>query len=111
MTKDQILEYWTEMVASSLEDIGKLDSFTSDDIKAMAESMVISADQESMAFGYDAIPSPQATMIEHLKEIHELREQVRDRTERILIQKIADIQKLDSDYIYVENGRVKYLIR
>jgi len=111
MIKDQILEYWTEMVESSLEDIGKLDSFTPADIKALAEDMVITADQESVAFGYDAIPNPQTTMIEDLKESYKLSDTQRDHTERILIQKIADIQKISSRDIYVENGQVKYLTR
>lgn len=111
MIKNDVLEYWIESVSASLEEIDKLDLFTPDDIKLMAEAMIISADQESMAFGYDAIPNPQSTMIEHLKEIHELREQARDHTERILTQKIVDIKKLNSHDIYVENGMVKYFIR
>lgn len=109
MMADDKLEYWIESVSSSLEEVDKLDLFTPDDIKLMAESMIISAEQEGMASGYDAIPNPQATTIEHLKEIHELREQARDRIERTLTQEIANIRKIRNNGIYVENGIVKYL--
>jgi len=111
MIEDDKLEYWIESVSSSLEEIDKLDLFTPDDIKLMAESMIISAEQGGMAFGYDAIPNPQTTTIEHLKEAYELREQARDRIERTLTQEIADIRKISNNGIYVENNRVKYLIR
>ena len=111
MIKDDILEYWIESIESLLDEMDKLDLFTSDDTKLMAEALIITAEQESMAFGYDAIPNPQATVIEHLKELHELRNAKLERENDILRQTLADAKKLRVNDIYVENGQVKYLIR
>lgn len=108
---DTKLEYWIESVSAALDEIDGISPFTDQNIRDLAESMIISAEQEGMAFGYDAIPDPQTTMIEQLKELYELREASRDKTESILIQKIADVQQLSPRDIYVEGGRVRYLIR
>ena len=68
MIKDDILDYWIESVSAALDEIDGISPFTDQNIKDLAENMMISAEQEGMAFGYDAIPNPQQTMIEHLKE-------------------------------------------
>jgi glycine/D-amino acid oxidase-like deaminating enzyme len=111
MTEDYILEYWIESVSTSLEEMDKLDLFTPDDIKLMAEAMIISADQEGMAFGYDAIPNPQLTAIEFLEELYESRNKVWERNEAAFIREIANVRNISTNGIYVENGKVKYLMR
>ena len=111
MIKDNILDYWIESVSAALDEIDGISPFTDQNIKDLAENMMISAEQEGMAFGYDAIPNPQQTMIEHLKELHELRDKEYERNERIYQQSIADTHKLSINDVYIENGKVRFLTR
>lgn len=54
-----IKEYWIEAVSSSFEDKG----ISCDDklIKNIAEDMMLSSENMSMAFGWDVIPNPLET--------------------------------------------------
>jgi nitric oxide reductase activation protein len=67
MTKDYILEYWIAAVMSALDDIEELSLFTDRNI---------SANHINIVFGCD---SSSQTMIEHLKELHKLRNKEYDR--------------------------------
>lgn len=76
MTKDYILEYWIAAVMSALDDIEELSLFTDRNIEDIAESIMISANHINIVFGCD---SSSQTMIEHLKELHKLRNKEYDR--------------------------------
>ena len=68
------LEYWIESVAATTEEIGY--NLSIEDITTIVESMIITAEQESLAFGYDAIPNPLQTEIDEITNKLE-----RERTE------------------------------
>jgi hypothetical protein len=59
-------EYWKEAILSALDESGIVIPIgKADDI---ARCLIISADQESMAFGTDVIPNPQNREILELKK-------------------------------------------
>ena len=60
------LNYWIESVCDSLEEVGC--KLPIEDITAIAENMIITAEQENLAFGYDAIPNPLQTEIDRVKD-------------------------------------------
>lgn len=106
------LEYWIESVSVALDEIDGISPFTDQNIKDLAEDMLISAEQEGMAFGYDAIPNPLTTEITKIKEENAREIDDWKRRDRIYRQSIADAYKLsDRDIIYIENGEVRYIRR
>lgn len=60
------LNYWVDSVIDALEEIGY--EFSNENVIALAEDMMICADQESMAFGYDAIPNPLQTEVNRIND-------------------------------------------
>ena len=68
------LEYWIESVRDTMEEVGC--ELSTEAITSIAENMIITAEQEGMAFGYDAIPNPLQTEIDRVKD--QLRQE-RDR--------------------------------
>lgn len=52
------LDYWKEAVSSSLEENSLLHLVSDEALDAIAKDMINSAECQSMAFGYDCIPSP-----------------------------------------------------
>lgn len=55
---DYKLDYWEEAVSNSLEENGLLNLMPKEAINKIAKDMVNAAECQSMAFGWDAIPSP-----------------------------------------------------
>ncbi|ASW06254.1 hypothetical protein [Rhizobium sp. 11515TR] len=53
-------EYWEEAIGQALCEIEKFDLFTSDEIKELGEALAISAEHQSMAFGWDVASSNRA---------------------------------------------------
>lgn len=51
--KDAHIDYWAEAAAYAIEEVGKFDQFTSEDFAAIGKSLLISAENQSMAFGWD----------------------------------------------------------
>ena len=96
------LEYWIEAVMSALDEIDEISLFTDQNIKDLAESMLISAEQEGMAFGYDVIPNPLSTEITKIKEENAREIADWENRDRIYRQSIADAYKLSArDMIYI----------
>ena len=55
--KDALLEYWIEALDYALDDAGVFDVVDKTQRERIAKSLITSAENVSMAMGYDAIPS------------------------------------------------------
>ena len=118
------LDYWIESVSSSIDEIGC--KLSTEDITSIAEAMIITAEQESMAFGYDAIPNPLQTEIDMVnvrlkreQEEWESRERKMEdklkqerrawhRREGIYLQSIASQSEIDIEEIIIGCNSVVY---
>ena len=101
------LEYWIESVESIMEEIGYT-NIPIEDITTIAESMMITAEQESMAFGYDAIPNPLQTEIDKLRNNMDHEQVECERRELIYLRSIAKRNNVHVDDIFIANGNVWY---
>jgi len=93
--KEHILNYWIEAVDSALEDIGKQNILSNNDIKRLAESLIISSEQQSMAFGYEHIPNPLQSEIEKIKLEYETKIKRLEQNDFIYRKNVADRHKVD----------------
>lgn len=67
MKEDYKVRYWREALECALDEIGAFDKLTKEEIAAVAASLEVSAECQSMAFGYDCIPNPQTLQIKELE--------------------------------------------
>lgn len=79
MSHPSRIAYWRASVAESME--GMHIALTSDQLDAIAESLAISAENESLALGYDAIPNPLAAEVEELRHRAETQQERACRAE------------------------------
>ncbi|MFA8336361.1 hypothetical protein [Burkholderia cenocepacia] len=101
-----MLSYWLESLGYALEEAGAYDALTPDQRKQVAESLVVSAENESTAMGRDCIPNPLNSEIERLKAAHRTEiESFRER-ERIFCRDIARSQSVEAHRIGIVNGHV-----
>ena len=100
------LEYWIESVESIMEEMSY--DIPIEDITTIAESMIITAEQESMAFGYDAIPNPLQTEIDEITG--KLKQECikADRREYIYRKSIASRNGVNPEDVFIEHGNVWY---
>ena len=101
---DYKLDYWTEAVEVALEDIEN--NLSAVDIKSIAESMMISADQQSMAFGSDVADNPLKVEVNNLKTQLKHDQDINDTQEQIYRQHIADAHHVDILDVHIEYDRV-----
>jgi hypothetical protein len=109
--EDYKLDYWIESVSSSLEEIGC--ELSIDDITVIAEDMIISAEQESMAFGYDAIPNPLQTKMDKVHDDLKKSEDNWDDERFAYEQCIANLTGIPINKLFltIKYGRVEYFRR
>ena len=84
------VDYWIEALEFALEDVDRTGAFSTDEIRTLAESLEGSAEQQGMAFGYDAIPNPLIAEIEKLKAAHELEIEQLEKRDYIFRKNVAD---------------------
>lgn len=101
------LEYWMESVESAMEEIGYT-NLPIEDITAMAESMIGTAEQESMMFGYDAIPNPLQTEINEITDKLERERNKAHHREYIYRKSIATRNNVNPEDVCIEHGNVWY---
>ena len=109
MNKD-ILNYWIEAVESALEEVEKLDVFSKEDIINMAETLQISSEQESMAFGTEAIPNPLESEIRNIRSRHEKEISEFEKRDLIFRKNIANRHgpRVGPENVHIEGGNVEY---
>ena len=100
------LEYWIESVESIMEEMNY--DIPIEDITTMAESMIITAEQESLAFGYDAIPNPLQTEIDKLRNDMDHEQVYWERRELIYLRSIAKRNNVHVDDVFIANDNVWY---
>ena len=107
------LDYWIEAVEAALEDIGKLNNYTNEELKTVAESLIISSEQESMAFGYDCIPNPLESTIRDMKSKHESEIKQYEKRESVYRQNVADRHgpRVGPNQVYIDGNNVMYDLR
>jgi hypothetical protein len=101
-----MLSYWLESLGYALEEAGVYDALTPDQRKQVAESLVVSAENEGMAMGRDCIPNPLNSEIERLKAAHRADIERFEERERIFCRDIARSQKVEARRIGINNGSV-----
>jgi hypothetical protein len=101
-----MLSYWLESLGYALEEAGAYDALTPDQRKRVAESLVVSAENEGMAMGRDCIPNPLNSEIERLKAAHRADIERFEERERIFCRDIARSQKVEARRIGINNGSV-----
>lgn len=113
MTPDYILDYWIEAVESALEDVNKLDMFSNDDIKSLAETLQGSSEQESMAFGTEHIPNPLEAEIRNIKSKHKKEIKQYEKRELVYRQNVADRHgpRVGPNQVYIDGNNVMYDLR
>lgn len=104
------LEYWIEAVEFALEDIGKVNILSREDLKIFAQSIVTSADQESMAYGSCVADNPLINEIEKLNEKHKIEMDKMEKRELIFRKNVADRHgpNVSEKDVYIEHGSVYY---
>jgi len=110
MTTDNRLNYWIEAVECALEDANKLNMFSNDDIKTLAENISISAEQESMAFGTEHIPNPLETEIQNMKSKHKKEIEQYNHREFIFRKNVSDRHGpyVDPGDVYIDGNNIVY---
>ena len=110
MTPDYRLDYWIEAVESALEDVNKLDMFSNDEIKSLAETLQGSSEQESMAFGTEHIPNSLETEIRNIKTKHKKEIEQYENREFIFRKNVSDRHGpyVDPRDVYINGNDVVY---
>ena len=98
------LEYWIEAVESALEAIET--DLSVEDITSIAEDMLISAEQEGMAFGHDAIANPLQTEIDQMKARFKQEEERWERRDWIYRESIATRARVKPEDVYIQYDTV-----
>lgn len=101
-----MLNYWIESLGYALEEAGVYDALTPEQRKQVAESLVVSAENEGMASGRDCIPNPLSSEIDRLKAAHRAEIERFEERERIYCRDIARSQKVETGRIGILNGSV-----
>ena len=100
------LDYWIESVSASMDNAGY--TLPIEDITAIAEDMIITAEQESMAFGYDAIPNPLQTEVDKINDrLQQERENWNNR-EDIYVKSIATRNGVQPEDVFIDGNSVMY---
>lgn len=63
MTRGHKFDYWKESLECALEEAGAAGALTAEQIDRVAGSLEVSAENQDMAFGHDAIPNPLAAEV------------------------------------------------
>ncbi len=58
--EDYVNQYWSDAIGEALCEMDKFDLFTSAEINELGEALAISAEHQSMAFGWDVASSNRA---------------------------------------------------
>ncbi|WP_261534463.1 hypothetical protein [Burkholderia multivorans] len=101
-----MLSYWLESLGYALEEAGAYDALTPEQRKQVAESLVVSAENEGMASGRECIPNPLNSEIERLKAAHRAEIARFEDRERIFCRDIARSQNVETQRIGIHNGSV-----
>lgn len=104
------IDYWIESLECIFEDIGRINVFSTEELKTIAESLIISADQESMAFGCSAAPNPLIQEISDLKKKHEVEMNIMEKRDEIFRKNVADRHGpyVNENDVYIENNTVYF---
>lgn len=99
-TRDYKFEYWKEALEIALDEVGAANVLTPEQIEQVAGSLEISADNQGMAFGHDAIPNPmKAEVAAAVRRIDTARKEADDR-ESALRSQIDDLRYTIRDLQY-----------
>lgn len=101
-----MLDYWLESLELALDSVGAYDALTPEQRKQVAESLVVSAENEGMASGRDCIPNPLNSEIDRLKAAHRAEIESFQARERIFCRDIARSQSVEAHRISIVNGHV-----
>lgn len=110
MKTNHRLNYWIEAVESALEDVNKLNMFSNDEIKSLAETLQGSSEQESMAFGTEHIPNPLEAEIRNIKSKHKKEIEQYENREFIFRKNVSDRHGpyVDPGDVYINGNDVVY---
>ena len=84
MRDDYVIDYWEEALGEALCDVDKFDSLTSDEKRTVAKALAISAECQSMAFGWDVAGANRSAALK--REEDDLRKELRREREKITCQ-------------------------
>ncbi len=93
---NSVKEYYKECLLQSIDENGI------DNIDAIIDDLLISIEQESMAFGYDCIPAPEGAETTKLKKEIERLKSEKDSEYNLFLQYFADKYNTDTTNINVE---------
>ena len=108
---EHILNYWIEAVESALDDVGKIALFSKEDIKTLAETLQISSEQKSMAFGYEHIPNPLESEIQKIKSQYENKIAKLEQNEWVYRKNIANRHRINPENVYLDGENILYDLR
>ena len=89
--KDALFDYWREALECALDGANiDMSKITPEQLDLATHSLMISRDQESMAFGYDHIPNPMGTEVSELKAKTRQIELEHDQREQLWSATVAE---------------------
>lgn len=100
MTRDYKFEYWKEALECSLDEVGALTSLTPGQIERVAGSLQVSAENQGMSFGDDAIPNPLKADVDAAEKRVEASKQEAQTREAELKQQITALRHRIQDLEY-----------
>lgn len=111
MKDENVLNYWIEAVESALEEIDKLSYFSNKEIKTLAETLCISSEQQSLAFGYEHIPNPLEAEIIKIKSEYNHKIEILERNDLIYRKNVANRHGINAENVYIKDEIVMYDLR
>ncbi len=105
---EQILNYWIEAVETALEEVNKIGLFSREEIKTLSETLQISSEQQSMAFGYENIPNLLESEIQKIKSEYELKIAKIEQDLFVYRKNVADRHKINPENVYLDGNNVMY---
>lgn len=109
MQKDYKLAYWIESLECSLDSIGCLDKLTKPQIEQVAGDLEVSAENQGIAFGHDAIPNPLNQEIRELKSKHEKEIDELEKREKIYRDFLAFEYNVEPCHIIIHNNKLEVI--
>lgn len=110
--KDYQFDYWKDALECALDGADAFLLLTPEQIDAAAKSLVISAENQGMAFGHDVLKNPPDSL--HKRELEEMRQRHQrelaefERRERIFRENVARRHGVSASAVEIQGDSVVY---
>ncbi len=105
-TGDARFDYWKEALECSLHEAGASGVLSDDVVDLVAQGLVGSAENQSMAFGHDCAPNPVNAEIANLKRLREADQKEHEARIAAHRKTLANFARCDVSRVVEVNGGV-----